>query len=40
MLNKREVVSFENYLNDNDGQIPASREALRAAVLAAGTQAN
>jgi hypothetical protein len=40
MLNKREVVSFENYLNKTDGQLPASREALRAAVLAAGTQAN
>jgi hypothetical protein len=40
MLNKREVVSFENYLNKTDGQPPASREALRAAVLAAGTQAN
>jgi hypothetical protein len=40
MLNKREVTSFENYLEAHNGNVPASREALRAAVLAAGTQPN
>ena len=36
----KEVASFENWLKTHNGTPPASREALRAAVLAAGTQAN
>ena len=36
----REVQSFDNYLAAHNGTPPASREALRAAVLAAGTQPN
>jgi len=39
-LNKREVESFDNFLKTHNGNAPESREALRAAVLAAGTQAN
>jgi hypothetical protein len=40
MLKPREVQSFKNYMKDHEGQPPESREALRAAVLAAGTQPN
>lgn len=40
MSKPREVQSFENFLQAHGGVPPASREALRAAVLAAGTQAN
>ena len=36
----REIESFKNYLAAHNNTPPASREALRAAVLAAGTQAN
>ena len=36
----REIESFKNYLAAHNNTPPASRETLRAAVLAAGTQAN
>ena len=39
-LNKREVESFDNFLKTHNGNAPESREALRAAVLAAGSQPN